>query len=152
MDLSATKYHGCWEHDKEERVKNLKKLKAFGFDESDIAEGSPGYTLSIRVAYWRKANAIHRWFVEKVQDGKDECQASDVSRKQLEELLGECEKVLANKGDAKKLLPTRSGFFFGDTEYNDWYWGDIAGTIKQLRSVLNNPKFEDWSFEYRASW
>jgi hypothetical protein len=24
------------------------------------------------VGYWRKANAIHRWFVEHVQDGNDD--------------------------------------------------------------------------------
>src|SRR6187549_2040929 len=31
-----------------------------------------------QVAYWRKANAIHRWFVEKVQGGKDDCENYEV--------------------------------------------------------------------------
>ena len=25
------------------------------------------------VGYWRKANAIHKWFVDNVQDGNDDC-------------------------------------------------------------------------------
>jgi len=46
------------------------------------------------VAYWRKANAIHGWFVENVQDGKDDCGDYEVSREKLGELLAICEKVL----------------------------------------------------------
>ena len=30
-------------------------------------------TVVEEAGYWRKANAIHRWFVENVQDGKDDC-------------------------------------------------------------------------------
>jgi hypothetical protein len=44
--------------------------------------------------YWRKANAIHRWFVEQVQDGNDDCGVYMVSREQLAELLATVERVL----------------------------------------------------------
>lgn len=46
------------------------------------------------VAYWRKANAIHKWFVEKVQGGRDECQESYVEVEQLAELVRLCKEVL----------------------------------------------------------
>lgn len=46
------------------------------------------------VAYWRKANAIHKWFVDNVQDGIDECQESPVTREQLNELLAVCHEVI----------------------------------------------------------
>jgi hypothetical protein len=46
------------------------------------------------VAYWRKANQIHNWFVENVQDGNDDCKDYYVSRKQLEELRDTCKAVL----------------------------------------------------------
>lgn len=45
------------------------------------------------ICYWRKANAIHRWFVEHVQDGRDDCGLYGVTADQLGELLDTCRKV-----------------------------------------------------------
>jgi len=39
------------------------------------------------VAQWRKANAIHNWFVINCQDGVDDCNDYYVSNEQLKELL-----------------------------------------------------------------
>ena len=36
--------------------------------------------------YWRKANAIHNWFVQNVQDGNDDCKKYWVSIDHLKEL------------------------------------------------------------------
>jgi hypothetical protein len=47
------------------------------------------------VAYWRKANHIHKWFVDNVQDGADDCKEYYVTREELQELLSRCEKVIA---------------------------------------------------------
>src|SRR5437764_462698 len=52
------------------------------------------------VAYWRKANHIHKWFVDNVQDGVDDCKEYYVTREQLQELLSRCEQVSA----ASKLI------------------------------------------------
>lgn len=52
--------------------------------------------VEFEIGYWRKANAIHNWFVKNVQDGKDECQDATVSKKDLEKLLALCKKVVAN--------------------------------------------------------
>ena len=46
------------------------------------------------VAYWRKANQIHAWFVKNVQDGKDDCGEYYVSMEKLQELLDTCQTVL----------------------------------------------------------
>lgn len=62
-----------------------------GFDPSE--HSSFGH-VSASIGYWRKANAIHRWFVEKVQDGRDECQESHVTREQLLDLRAACKQVL----------------------------------------------------------
>lgn len=51
-------------------------------------------TISEYVGYWRKANAIHRWFVDNIQDGKDECQESYVSKEDIEKLLSVCNNIL----------------------------------------------------------
>lgn len=50
-----------------------------------------------QVGYWRKANEIHNWFVENVQEGIDDCcYHNEVTKEVLEELLDVCNKVLAS--------------------------------------------------------
>ena len=52
------------------------------------------------VMYWRKANHIHQWFVDNVQDGNDDCGRYCVSPEQLQALLETCEQVI----EASKLV------------------------------------------------
>jgi hypothetical protein len=92
MYLKASLYIGGWEHS-EDKGKYQRILKEVGLPS---CSGSPSLDVSVTVAYWRKANAIHAWFVKNVQDGVDECQESYVDREKLKELLDLCEEVLAS--------------------------------------------------------
>lgn len=48
-----------------------------------------------QAGYWRKANHIHNWFVENVQDGEDDCRYHhEVTEEKLKELLDVCNTVL----------------------------------------------------------
>ena len=111
----------------------------------------PSVEVNVGVAYWRKANAIHQWFVDNCQDGTDDCRPAYVSREQLEELLNLAKQVKADPSLASELLPTSSGFFFGSTEYDEYYMQDIDNTIEQLEQVLTTTS-NDWYFEYQSSW
>lgn len=113
-------------------------------------DDSPVKEVSIDVGYWRKANAIHDWFVRECQGGVDECQQTYVGREKLLQLKAVCEAVLTNRRDAPKLLPTASGFFFGSTDYDDWYFSDLEDTVKIIDDALSLP--DHWEFEYRSSW
>ena len=113
-------------------------------------DASPVKQVEIEAGYWRKANQIHQWFVENVQGGEDECRPHYVSREQLQELRALCEEVLANREKAAELLPTASGFFFGSTDYGDYYFQDLEQTVKIIDECLELPT--DWEFEYRSSW
>jgi len=108
-------------------------------------------TLQVQVAYWRKANQIHNWFVKHVQGGVDNCEEYRVTRDQLQLLLDNCKLVLMHKEEAKTLLPTQEGFFFGSYEYDEYYWHDIQDTIDQLEKVLTEYP-ETWDFKYQSSW
>lgn len=103
------------------------------------------YEIVESVGYWRKANAVHNWFVTNVQGGKDECQESDVSIQDLKKLKAICENVLLTK-DASALPPT-GGFFFGSTEIDAGYFQDLEHTIEILKDL--DPESE---YSYRASW
>lgn len=107
--------------------------------------------VTCEAAYWRKANAIHRWFVDNIQEGNDDCGTYYVNRERLAELRDTCKRVLENRALAVELLPTRSGFFFGDTSYSEYYWDDIDYTAEQLDKLLSE-QYKDWEFSYHSSW
>jgi hypothetical protein len=49
------------------------------------------------VGYWRKANAIHGWFVRELANGVDECQPIHVSRENLVVLRQLCLEALRDR-------------------------------------------------------
>ena len=108
------------------------------------------------VGYWRKANQIHKWFVDNVQGGVDDCSKYTVEVEKLKELLKICKKVKKDHSLAEKLLPTQEGFFFGGTSYDEYYFYDIDTTIKILTPLLKELKAQPemiFSYiEYQSSW
>lgn len=108
-------------------------------------------SLEVKIAYWRKANHIHKWFVDHVQNGNDDCHEYYVSRDQLQLLLDNCKIALMHKEEAPKLLPRQEGFFFGSYEYDEYYFSDIQDTIDQLESILKDVP-ADWEIKYQSSW
>lgn len=197
------------------------------------------------VAYFRKANAIHKYFVDTFADGVDECQRIDIGGiTGLEELKNLCDDVLkhckivkgiindgngcfirpkeeavpimkkdgnAFVGDgwkqASKLavgdyvdnenhigritsvedngdtilfdcvyervgdiieneeyadinLPTQAGFFFGSTDYDEYYLADLKNCSEQLGRIIDEhyaliesgADEYDINYYYQASW
>lgn len=108
------------------------------------------------LGYWRKTNHIHNWFVEHCADGVDECQRIPVTLEQLHGLRQTVEKVLENRDEAPHLLPTAPGFFFGSTEYGEWYYSDLMDTLKIIdvadRFFRDPANIMAFDLEYQASW
>lgn len=136
------------------------------------------------VGYWRKANAIHRWFVDNVQNEVDDCQYYEVSKEDAQALLDICKTIKAetklekgmvangyrfdesgnripileegltivNPDVAEELLPTQCGFFFGSTNYDEYYMQDIDATIEILTKALAETDFDKEMLVYSSSW
>ena len=121
-----------------------KKVKGLSFDkifeDGDFED----------VGYWRKANQIHRWFVENIQHNIDNCAMYYVSKESLCELKELCEKVLEDKKLANELLPVGRGFFFGSVEYDEWYFKDLEYTVEKLDELLKNEKYD--FYKYQSDW
>jgi hypothetical protein len=132
-----------------EEVRNEVIVKTGGEVDTKIKPERIKYIVE-EVGYWRKANQIHSWFVRNVQEGNDNCGSYWVSRDTLEELLGLCKEVKEDNSKASELLPSASGFFFGGTEYDEWYFNDIDNTIKIIEECLEDEQAD--SFEYSSSW
>lgn len=106
--------------------------------------------VSIEVGYWRKANAIHKWFVDNCQDGVDDCRKAYVPAKSLAKLRDDCKSVLSNHSLAEELLPCESGFCFGSTDYDEYYYGDLEYTVNLIETILD--KYSDkYTFSYHSS-
>jgi hypothetical protein len=154
MYLYASKYVSDSElFDKDSPKKYAEIIKAVSAEE--FPKGAFGSaTVDIQVGYWRKANAIHDWFVQNCQGGEDDCRKSHVSRDTLIELREACATVLAEKGNrdrAEEFLPTAVGFFFGSEEYDEYYYEYLQDTITLINTLLVTVP-EDWDFAYQSSW
>ena len=111
------------------------------------------------IGYWRKFNALHRWFVENVQEGNDDCKQYWVSQKALTDLLEVLKKVAASRNrlvenlpdtkTAEENLPTTTGFFFGDTDYNEYYYDEVDSTIAIIEEAVKDT---DADYYYSSSW
>lgn len=115
--------------------------------EFEVENAQSGLYIELPVAYWRKANQIHRWFIELHEGTVDDCSPINVYGKDLVKLRETCESVLKDHSLAEKLLPSQEGFFFGSTEYDEGYFYDLEMTIKQLKDI--DP---EGYYVYEASW
>lgn len=144
LDAWLTKKHYIWKHDRAKIGLSFK-----GIDPERIS----GVTEEIM--YWRKQNAIHKWFVDNVQNGNDDCKDYIISVQKLAELLKLVKEALESRSKAKEILPTQSGFFFGGTEYDDWYWQGLEETERVLSAELEKNKDGDeepFDYYYSSSW
>jgi hypothetical protein len=143
MYLTAKRYiHDFGDSGKALREK-LQDLKVNGMNVKE---------LSYEAGYWRKANAIHKWFVDNVQDGVDNCGEYLVTIEQLEKLLELVNEVLRKRGKAEELLPTASGFFFGSLIYDEGYFDDLLQTKAIIENVLSIDDLPKYDLYYSSSW
>jgi hypothetical protein len=146
MYLEAEQYISEYDEQNNLLFESIKEIDPHGLG------GFQPKSIRFELAYWRKANAIHNWFVQNVQEGKDECQTSHVSLEQLKELKETCEKVLNDMDLASDLLPVARGFFFGNYEYDEYYERHLERTVENLNKIVSHPKAEKWWITYTASW
>jgi len=100
----------------------------------------------VTLMYWRKANQIHRYFAEGVEE--DNCVPIEVTQNDIVDLIDKCMDILDRRDTAKELLPTGAGFFFGNVEYNDYYFSDIRDTLEGLSNVLKVIEPNDELYYY----
>lgn len=106
------------------------------------------------VAYWRKANQIRQWFVNHIEefDENDDGDYYRVTKELLEELIEDCQGVLNGSYSAEEILPTSSGFFFGSTAYDEWYYEDLKNTIEMCQNVIEQTDWENEVVVYTERW
>ena len=132
------------------------------------------------LASFRKVNFIQKFFKDKYKVPNNE--HVGITKEDLQELANLCERVIdkfeewdgakeALESDdyieppkhiqdyAAELLPTCDGFFFGSTDYDNWYFNDVKDTLKTVREVLQEVEdtyeaedADDYQLFYLAWW
>lgn len=102
------------------------------------------------VGYFRKHNALHQWMVDNVQGGLDECQRVEVMPSVLSKLLGLVQHALVLRDPY--LMPPTSGYFFGSTDVDEWYWAKMIETYTTLQSIIKTTDFDNETIHYQSSW
>lgn len=93
-----------------------------------------------RLECFRKVNFLVKFFADKGFNVKYQIPYY-IRKEDAEDLLKRCEQVLKDHDKCKELLPTMSGFFFGSTAYDDYYFSDV----EEVRNFVKNkllPKFD----------
>lgn len=114
-----------------------------------IFEEEVKHMYKISDAYFRKVNFIYAYFQDRLEN-----ESCVITKNELNEFIQVCKDVYNHKGDedyASEFLPTTSGFFFGSTSYDDWYWDDVKDCIKQMQKLYKSLKDEDfvlWDFSW----
>lgn len=167
-----------------ETIKELEGLMHTTYYAWDEGKTYPRKSIPDEVGYWRKANAVHKWFVDNVQHGQDDCgYHEEVTKGKLIELRDKCAYIMdnavmakgkvsngytfkngakepiledgfivTNKEVCEQTLPSQSGFFFGGTEYDEYYIEDIRYTLDLCNKLIEETDFERYALYYTSSW
>ena len=93
-----------------------------------------------KIGYFRKVNFLVKFFEKKEFDVSNQTPLV-IKKEDAEELLSRCEKVLLDHSKGPELLPTMSGFFFGSTDYDNYYYDDVEAVRDYVKDKLL-PEFD----------
>lgn len=108
---------------------------------------------SRQIGYFRKVNFLVKYFSDLGFDVENQTPFK-ISEEDAKILLDRCEEVLKDHSKGPELLPTMSGFFFGSTEYDDYYYEDVKEVRDYIRDTLlpEFSKLDDDSDIYFETW
>ena len=150
------------ECDKLANLSDEEKEKGFHGTEAPDNHFSPE-----EIGYFRKVNLLMEFF-----NYTGNCEYKEITREQLEDLKNRCMVVslmrpsrveyykpdkenpwdkarvvkVYSDEDKKKcaeILPTCAGFFFGSTDYDEWYFADVKEVLVWVTGVLDNLKKDE---------
>ena len=153
MYLNKKTYVKKWAHTPEENVYKVSVDREKGH----VIKSERVTFIEEELMYWRKANHIHKFFVDRCGGGDDNCREMYVSDEIILELIEDLKKVVESNiavsfDVAEETLPTTDGFFFGSTHYDNYYFEECERTLKELQQLVDGDLFEGGDLYYQASW
>jgi len=98
----------------------------------------------------RKENHI-QCYIEGEVGEVENCAYLPLQREHIERLVERLRQVKYDHDLAGSLLPTQAGFFFGGTDYDEWYFNDVDEELMEFQKILES--WDDSSvYVYWAWW
>lgn len=88
-----------------------------------------------QAGYWRKANAIHQWLVNNIQDGEDDCTEYYFSEEKMQELLDICNTILVGTILEDGKIANGYSYSNGEKNYN-WEDGKVIKNPELAHKLL----------------
>lgn len=125
---------------------------------------SQGVIINDHLCYWRKFNALHHYIAKNYGDlENDNCVDIHLEISDIEDILEILKKVqdtmktttktrldsrgneykeevITNPKAVEKIFPTADGFFWGSTDYDDYYIDEVNRTVDVLEQVVREHK------------
>lgn len=151
MYFSKQTYVKNWDHLPKEEKFEITVLR--GGEPCPNMDTSKISYITEEFGYWRKFNALHKFIVKNFANNNDDCRPIALYEDDLKLIVETLENVHNDHTKAEELLPTESGFFFGGTEYDEWYFKDVENALEVFKKALKQSTEKPHpQFEYRASW
>lgn len=125
---------------KAEKGVNLKEMRS-----------KPWMVASEVMGRFKKANQIHRWFLENVQNGIDDGGFYQIDECQFKRLYKLCVTVDYYPERAEELLPTLKGFDIGSSKYDEAYFDNLKKALIVLGNINKTFDFEKSDLIYSSS-
>lgn len=100
------------------------------------------------LGYFRKVNFLVEYF------NLENCVDHICTIEELDTLLSKCNTVLEKREESvsHETLPTTEGFFFGSTNYDDWYYKDTESVRDSIIKALNHWDEDKEELIFHAWW
>ena len=92
---------------------------------------------SEQIGYFRKVNFLVKYFEDTCNLNVENQIPLRVYREDIEKLKNRCRKVLDDHSIVKEILPTVDGFFFGSTNYDEYYFRDVQEVYDYCLRLLD---------------
>lgn len=142
-ELKDLYYEALYQNNPKSEIyeKHMQELLG-SWDHSDIWRG-------------RKENHIHQWVIDFQQLFYSQ-NIDDTNHDYIlidpDELLDDLGAALSDREQTPEIMPTRSGFFFGPTEYDDYYFDSLTVLYDTLADDKDLGYFNTHSYFYWSSW
>ena len=93
------------------------------------------FSKSSTIGYFRKVNFLVKYFENLGFDVEHQLPFT-ITKEDAEILLSRCNQVLEDNSKAPELLPTMEGFFFGSTDYDEYYFNKVKRVTEFLENRL----------------
>lgn len=139
------------------RTKKQKNIKNASSDKRDITFEVENTQILKEILYYRKINWLIPQFEYHDKNGNIyNCKYIKISKRQVSSLLKKCYNIIntysKNHTIDETILPTQSGFFFGNVDYDENYIEQIKKVWNDFNDIYTKIDFNKYDILMYCSW